>query len=86
MYVLQQYKIKGPFVYSTQYKRCLWLRVQKQRAEKSQDALEKMSVQLMERDAQLEDLRSQLELMGPRYDKMSKEKSQLLAENSALKT
>lgn len=86
MCVLQQYKIKGPFVYSTQYIRCLWLRVQKQRAEKSQDALEKISVQLMEREAQLEDLRSQLELMGPRYDKMSKEKSQLLAENSALKT
>lgn len=60
--------------------------MQKQRAEKSQDAMEKMGVQLMEREAQLEDLRSQLELMGPRYDKMSKEKSQLLAENSALKT
>lgn len=60
--------------------------MQKQRAEKSQDAMEKMGVQLMEREAQLEDLRSQLELMGPRYDKISKEKSQLLAENSALKT
>jgi hypothetical protein len=41
---------------------------------------------MMEREAQLEDLRSQLELMGPRYDKISKEKSQLQAENSALKT
>ncbi|XP_069119446.1 outer dense fiber protein 2-like isoform X3 [Argopecten irradians] len=61
-------------------------RVQKQRAMRSEDALEQLNTQLMERESQLEDLRTQLDQMGPRYDKLSKEKSQILAENSALST
>ncbi|XP_033732389.1 outer dense fiber protein 2-like isoform X3 [Pecten maximus] len=61
-------------------------RVQKQRALRSEDALEQLNTQLMERESQLEDLRTQLDQMGPRYDKLSKEKSQILAENSALST
>ncbi|XP_021362358.1 outer dense fiber protein 2-like isoform X2 [Mizuhopecten yessoensis] len=61
-------------------------RVQKQRATRSEDALEQLNIQMMERDSQLEDMRTQLDQMGPRYDKLSKEKSQLLAENSALTT
>ncbi|XP_052092013.1 outer dense fiber protein 2-like isoform X1 [Mytilus californianus] len=61
-------------------------RVQKQRATKSHDALEQLSSQLLEKDAHVEELRSQLEQIHPRYDKVCKEKSQILAENSALKT
>lgn len=61
-------------------------RVQKQRATKSQDALEQLNSQLLDKDAHLEELRSQLEQIHPRYDKVCKEKSQILAENSALKT
>ncbi|XP_071157395.1 outer dense fiber protein 2-like isoform X3 [Mytilus edulis] len=61
-------------------------RVQKQRATKSHDALEQLNSQLLEKDAHHEELRSQLEQIHPRYDKVCKEKSQILAENSALKT
>ena len=80
---------KSTFVHPCDFRMAFHIfmsRVQKQRATKSQDALEQLTSQLLEKDAQFEELRSQLEDLHPRYDKVCKEKSQILAENSALKT
>ena len=60
-------------------------RVQKQRAAKSEDALEHLNVQLLERETALAELHSISDGSRARHDKLSREKSQLQAENSALK-
>ncbi|KAJ8300949.1 hypothetical protein KUTeg_022468 [Tegillarca granosa] len=54
--------------------------------QEAKTAVEQLNSQLLERETVLEDLRAQLAQLGPGYDKVSKEKSQILAENSALKT
>ena len=66
----------------------LWFvfRVQKQRATKSEDAVGHLNAQLMERDAHLADIRAQNDDMRSLLDKISKEKAQIISENSALKT
>ena len=61
-------------------------RVQKQRASRSEDAVEQMNAQLLERDAQNTEIRTQLDDIHAHYDKLTKEKAQVLAENSALVT
>ncbi len=59
--------------------------MQKQRAEKSQDAVEQMNVQLMERDAHIAELRAQGEDMRALLDKVTKEKAQVIGDNNAVK-
>ena len=61
-------------------------RVQKQRAAKSEDAVGHMNAQLIERDGQMEELRARLEQFDVTFVKVAKEKSQITAENAALKT
>ena len=61
-------------------------RVQKQRAAKSEDAVEQLNVQLLDREASVAEMRTDLGALHSRVDKLSKEKSQAQAENSALKT
>ena len=60
-------------------------RVQKQRATKSEDAVEHLNVQLLEREAQLAEQRTETSALRAMLDKTTKEKSQIQAENSALK-
>ncbi|CAH1785379.1 unnamed protein product [Owenia fusiformis] len=60
-------------------------RVQKQRAARSQDAVEQMNTQLLERETILAQLEDDLHVNRARTEKVAKEKSQVLAENSALK-
>lgn len=62
------------------------LRVQKQRAAQSEDRAEQLSAELLEKDAKIEDLRTQLEEVSLRLEKSVKERSQASAENTALKT
>ena len=45
-----------------------------------------MNAQLLERDAQNTEIRTQLDDIHAHYDKLTKEKAQVLAENSALVT
>ncbi|KAL5012471.1 hypothetical protein ScPMuIL_011022 [Solemya velum] len=61
-------------------------RVQKQRAARSEDAVEQLSSQLLERDTLTEELRSRLDQSLAAFDKVAKERSQFEAENSALNT
>ncbi|KAK3587189.1 hypothetical protein CHS0354_016885 [Potamilus streckersoni] len=61
-------------------------RVQKERATRSEDALEQMKVQILERDCRMEDMRSELEQLSAKYDRITKERSQISAENAALNT
>ncbi|KAL3872491.1 hypothetical protein ACJMK2_040412 [Sinanodonta woodiana] len=61
-------------------------RVQKERATRSEDALEQMKAQILERDCRMEDLRSELEQVSAKYDRITKERSQISAENAALNT
>ena len=61
-------------------------RAQKQRATRSEDALETLNAQILERDQFIEELRSEMENTGSQCDKIAKEKSQMQAENSALNT
>ena len=61
-------------------------RVQKHRAAHSEEAVEQANLKLMERDAMMADMRSQIDGLMTCLDKISKEKSQALAENSAFKT
>ena len=48
--------------------------------------MEQINLKLMERDAMVADMRSQIDGLMTCLDKISKEKSQGLAENSAFKT
>ena len=61
-------------------------RVQKQRAAQSEDRAEQLSAELLEKDAKIEDIRTQLEEVSLRLEKSVKERSQSSAENTALKT
>ncbi|XP_013420317.1 outer dense fiber protein 2 [Lingula anatina] len=61
-------------------------RVQKQRAARSEDTVQQINSQLLEKEAQAADLEAQLENIRSRVEKLSKEKSQVMGENSALKT
>lgn len=60
-------------------------RAQKMRASKSEDALEEARLHLLERDAILAEQQSDIELMRSQLSKLSKERSQALAELSACK-
>jgi len=64
----------------------LLYRVQKNRATKSEDAVEHLNAQLMERDAIMAEQRSELDTLRARCDKLCREKAQSLAENVGLKT
>lgn len=55
------------------------------RASKSEDALEEARLHLLERDAILAEQQSDIELMRSQLSKLSKERSQALAELSACK-
>ena len=55
------------------------------RASKSEDALEQLNVQLMERDASLREQHSEVEALHTHNSKLNKEKAQAVAELSALK-
>ncbi|ELT92350.1 hypothetical protein CAPTEDRAFT_72575, partial [Capitella teleta] len=59
-------------------------RVQKQRATKSEDAVGHLNAQLLEREAIIAELRSELDGIQSHCDKTGKEKAQALAEASAL--
>ncbi|XP_071097458.1 outer dense fiber protein 2-like isoform X4 [Haliotis cracherodii] len=61
-------------------------RAQKQRAERSEDALDCLNAQLMERETQVADLKSDLDHVTINIEKISKERAQAQAENTALKT
>ena len=61
-------------------------RVQKQRASRSEDALEQLTAQLLERDTHIAELRSDLDNNRSVFDKVNKEKAQLQGENIGLKT
>ncbi|XP_067661876.1 outer dense fiber protein 2-like isoform X2 [Haliotis asinina] len=61
-------------------------RAQKQRAERSEDALDCLNAQLMERETQVADLKSELDHVTINIEKLSKERAQAQAENAALKT
>ena len=60
-------------------------RVLKQRAARSEDALEQLNVQLLERDAHIAELRSDLENNQAHCDKINQEKAQVHGENTSLK-
>ncbi|XP_064649328.1 outer dense fiber protein 2-like isoform X4 [Lineus longissimus] len=60
-------------------------RVQKQRATRSEDAIEQLNAQLLERETNLAEVQTQADQMKSRMDKLQKEKSQALAENGALR-
>ena len=60
--------------------------VQKQRASRSEDALEQLQAQLLEKDQKLAEVGSDTEGIRSRLDKITKEKAQAQAENVALKT
>lgn len=60
--------------------------MQKQRAAKSEDAVEQLNAQLLDRETSVAEMRTDLGTIHSRMDKLSKEKSRALAENSALKT
>lgn len=64
----------------------LCFRVQKNRAAKSEDAVEHLNAQLMERDAVIAEQRSELDTLRARCDKLCREKAQCVAENAGLKT
>lgn len=61
-------------------------RAQKQRATRSEDALESLNVQIMERDNFITELRADLESTRSNVEKLNKEKIQSCTENSALNT
>jgi hypothetical protein len=61
------------------------LRVQKQRATRSEDAVGKLKAQFLEREAHSEEMRTQLEVLSAGFSKVSKEKAQGSAEKTALK-
>ena len=60
-------------------------RVQKQRANKSEDAVGQLQVHLDEREQRINDFNADMETLRSRVDKVAKEKAQSMAENSALK-
>ena len=60
-------------------------RAQKQRAARSEDAVEQLNSQLLEHETQYAELRSDMDGMQARLDKIVKEKSQVMAENAGLK-
>ncbi len=68
------------------YPALVCFRVQKQRATRSEDAVGQLNAQLLERDALCADLRAQTDDMRSLLDKITKEKAQIISENSALKT
>ena len=59
--------------------------MQKDRALKSEDAVEQLRAQLMERDALLAEMRNELENTRSVCDKISKEKSQAIGEVTDLR-
>lgn len=59
-------------------------RVQKQRAARSEDAAESLNTQILERENFIGELRSEIQEALSQSDKLSKEKSQMQAENTAL--
>lgn len=59
-------------------------RAQKQRASRTEDALEQIKVQLLERENQLADLEASTAQIRARCEKHNKEKTQLLSENTKL--
>ena len=61
-------------------------RAQKQRATRSEDALESLNVQIMERDNFITELRADLENTRSNVEKLNKEKIQCCTENSTLNT
>ena len=61
-------------------------RVQKQRASRSEDAVEHLNAQLMERDTHIADINTQLSDLQAHYDKLGKEKAQTITEHNTLKT
>lgn len=60
-------------------------RLQKMRASKSEDALEQVKLQLMEREVITSEQQSELDMMHSQMSKLSKERSQAVAELSACK-
>ena len=65
---------------------CMLCRVQKQRAARSEDAVEQLNAQLLERDSQIAEYRTDSDNIRLLADKLAKEKAQIQAENSALQT
>lgn len=59
-------------------------RVQKQRAAKNEDEVERLRAQLMERDGIMAEVRSEMDSLRSRSDKLAKEKSQASAETTGL--
>ena len=59
-------------------------RIQKQRAMRGEDSIEQLNAQLLEKETFNADLQKKLDDMQIHADKVSKEKSQVIAENTAL--
>lgn len=58
--------------------------MQKQRASRSEDAVEQMRAQIMDRDNYIAELRAQLEDNRLHHEKLNKEKAQAISEATAL--